>query len=88
MKKIKIMLGFMAFASNCIVMDYVDAGVLGFKWAIYLLLADLVLLAIFNANKRKKSAASRPRNGQAHHRHMTFNYNKCTTTKGGMSSVL
>ena len=88
MKKIRIMLGFMAFVSNCIVMDYVDAGVLGFKWAIYLLLADLLILAIYDANKRKKSATSRPRNGQVHQRHTKPNHYEFTPYKGGMSSVL
>lgn len=53
-------------------------------------LITLILLVLFLCLiNRKKSATSRPRNGQARHkRHTKYNHHKFTPYKGGMSSVL
>lgn len=52
-------------------------------------LIALVLLALFLCLiNRKKSATSRPRNGQVHYKHTKLNHHKFTPYKGGMSSVL
>lgn len=82
-------IGLLIFLGNGAIMDSVDAGTLGFKWAIYLLLIDLVAFGIFCANQKKKSATSRPRNGQARkeHKHKCIHID-CTPIKGGVSSVL
>ncbi len=52
-------------------------------------LIALVLLVLFLCLiNRKKSATSRPRNGQVHYKHTKLNHHKFTPYKGGMSSVL
>lgn len=52
-------------------------------------LITLVLLVLFLCLiNRKKSATSRPRNGQVHYKHTKYNHHKFTPYKGGMSSVL
>lgn len=85
MKGILLML---VITINCFVMDYVDAGIIGLKYAIILAVFDLLALGIFLMVEKKKSATSHTRNGQAYHRHTKLNHHKFTPYKGGMSSVL
>lgn len=74
---------------NCFVMDYVDAGIIGLKYAIILAVFDLLALGIFLMVEKKKSATSHTRNGHAHKEHGNkYTHIDCTPIKGGVSSVL
>lgn len=52
------------------------------------LIALILLILFLCLINRKKSATSRPRNGQVHYKHTKLNHHKFTPYKGGMSSVL
>ena len=79
---------FLIFIVNAIVMDYVDAGVIGFQYAVILAVADFFMFCVFLMSENKKSATSHTRNGQAHKEHTKIIHKNCTPYKGGVSSGL
>lgn len=78
---------FLIFIVNAIVMDYVDAGVIGFQYAVILAVADFLMFSVFLMCEKKKSATCAKRNGQAHKEHIKYIHHNCTPKKGGVSSV-
>lgn len=76
------------FLANCFVMDSVDGGLIGFEYAVILAVFDVLAWCIFLVAEKKKSATSRPRNGQARKEHNKYNHHKFTPYKGGVSSDL
>lgn len=80
-EKINLILVFMVY----VLVGSMETNCMSIKTGlIWIGIVGLVALLI----NRKKSATSRPRNGQVHHRHTKIIHKNCTPNKGGVSSVL
>ena len=69
-------------------MDSVDAGTLDYKYAVILAIVSVIGVLAYLMCEKKKSAASRKCNGQAHKVHNKITHTYCTPKKGGVSSGL
>ena len=83
MKKIiNVAIGFLMYG----IVGGMECNSMSIKDGLIALILLVLFLCIIN---RKKSATSRPRNGQVHQKgHTKLNHHKFTPYKGGMSSVL
>ena len=88
MKKIKAISFILAYIGVYSIMDSVDAGTLDYKYAVILAIVSVIGVLAYLMCEKKKSAASRKCNGQAHKVHTLLNHKHYTPKKGGVSSGL